>query len=170
MGTASTFNMRRRSLIAALVLVAWAAISGSALRAQEPQASYSPEGAWLVKGTFGPNSPTFLWMDTYTSDSTNQSQSGTVLCTLPSSTATASGHGVWARIEKNKFAFTAWRIRLNANSQPVGLAKFWGTVTLSTNHTMTGTMNAEFYDLSGNVLTTMTGGTTAGTRIVVQYE
>jgi len=162
--------MTRKSIFAALALTALVAMLGFTLWAQEPQASHSPEGAWLVKGAFGPGSPTFLWMDNYTSDSTNQARMGTILCTLPSATATASGHGVWARIEKNKFAFTAWRIRLNANSQPIGLAKFWGTVTLTTNDTMTGTLNAEFYDLNGNVLNSMLGGTSAGTRIQIQYE
>lgn len=162
--------MTRRSTPAALAFVALVTISGLALRAQEPQAAYTPEGAWLVRGTFGPGSPTFLWMDNYTSDSTNQRRTGTILCTLPSATATTSGHGVWARIEKNKFAFTAWRIRLGPNSQPVGLAKFWGTVTLPTNDTMTGTLNAEFYDLNGNVLNSMLGGTSAGTRLQIQYE
>jgi len=162
--------MTRKSIFAAAALAALVAVSGFALWAQEPHASYTPEGAWLVKGTFGPGSPTFLWMDNYTSDSTNQGRTGTILCTLPSATATASGHGVWARIEKNTFAFTAWRIRLDPNSQPIGLAKFWGTVTLPANDSMTGTLNAEFYDLAGNVVNRMLGGTSAGTRIQIQYE
>ncbi len=162
--------MTRKSMFAAVALTALAAVSGFALWAQEPQASYTPEGAWLVKGTFGTGSPTFLWMDNYTADSTNHGRRGTILCTLPSVTATVSGHGVWERIEKNQFAFTAWRIRLDPNSQPVGLAKFWGTVTLATNDSMTGTLNAEFYDLAGNVLNRMLGGTSAGTRIQIQHE
>lgn len=162
--------MTRKSIFAALALGALATLSGFALWAQEPQASYTPEGAWLVKGTFGPGSPTFLWMDNYTSDSTNQQHTGTILCTLPSATATASGHGVWARIEKNKFAITAWRIRLDSNSQPIGLAKFWGTVTMPTHDTISGTLNAEFYDLAGNLLNRMLGGASAGTRIQIQYE
>lgn len=162
--------MTRKSIFAALALAALVAVSGFALWAQEHQASYTPEGAWLIKGTFGRGSPTFFWMDNYTSDPTNQGRTGTILCTLPSVTATASGHGVWARIEKNKFAITAWRIRLGPNSQPLGLAKFWGTVTLPTNDTVTGTLNAEFYDLNGNVLNSMLGGTSAGTRIQIQYE
>ncbi len=162
--------MRRSSIILALALFAGAAMLGTAPLAQEDEGSYRPEGAWLVKGTFGVGSPTFMWMDTYTSDSTNQGRSGTILCTLPSATATESGHGVWARKDKNKFAITAWRIRLNANSQPVGTAKFWGTVTMPTNDTITGTLNAQFYDMDGNVVNTMTGGTIAGTRIQIEYE
>ncbi len=162
--------MTRKSMFTAVALAALVAGSGFAAWAQESQASQTPEGAWLVNGTFGPGSPTFLWMDNYTSDSTNQGRAGTILCTLPSATATASGHGVWARIDKNKFAITAWRIRLDPNSQPVGLAKFWGTVTMSTHDTMTGTLNAEFYDLHGNLLNKMLGGITAGTRIQIQYE
>ena len=157
-----------RKNIRGLALVALIAISGFALWAQDPHASYTPEGAWLVRGTFGPASPTFVWMDTYSSDATNQARAGTILCTLPSTTMTASGQGVWARIEKNKFGFTAWRIRLDPASQPIGLAKFWGTVTLSTNDSMTGTLNAEFYDLAGNVVNRMLGGTSAGTRIQIQ--
>jgi len=159
-----------RKNIRGLALVALIAISGFALWAQDPHASYTPEGAWLVRGTFGPASPTFVWMDTYSSDATNQARAGTILCTLPSTTMTASGQGVWARIEKNKFAFTAWRIRLDPSSQPIGLAKFWGTVTLPTNDSLTGTLNAEFYDLAGNVVNRMLGGTSAGTRIQIQYE
>jgi hypothetical protein len=162
--------MTRRSITAALALVALAAIPGFALRAQEPQASHTPEGAWLVRGTFGADSPTFLWFDTYTSDSTSQGRAGTVLCTLPSATMTESGHGVWTRIQKNEFAITAWRIMLRPDGQPAGLAKFWGTVTLSTNDIMSGTLNAEFFNLEGHLVTRMLGGKTAGTRIQIQYE
>jgi hypothetical protein len=166
-------------MMPALALVAWAAISGSAL-AQGPEPSYSPEGAWLAAATF-PFSPTAVpYMDTYTSDSTNQGRSGTVLCTLPFGkspsplgiyvTLTASGHGSWVRIEKNTFAFTAWRFLLNADTgQVVGTAKFWGTVIVQTKDTFIGTMNAQFYANDGSVLNSFSG-TTAGTRIAVQLE
>lgn len=164
--------MTRKSIFAAVALGALTALSGFALSAQEPDAADSPEGAWLVKGTFGPGS-NFIWFDTYTSDSTNRARAGAVLCTLPNATATESGHGVWARIEKHKFAFTAWRIQVSPNRppvQPVGLAKYWGAVTLTSNNTMTGTLNAEFYDLDGNLVGRMLGGTSSGTRIQIQYE
>ena len=146
----------------------WAALSVPALRAQDPQASYTPEGAWLMKGTLGP--ATFVWMDTYTSDSTNQGRSGTVLCTLPSPTSTESGHGVWERIEKNRFAFTAWRIVLDASRQPAGTAKFWGTVTMTSNGAMNGTLSAQYYDLDGHLVNTIAGVKSVGQRIEIQYE
>lgn len=173
--------MKRRIMLPALAMVAWAAMSPSALWAEDHHPSYSPEGAWLAKATF-PFSPTpFPYMDIYTSDSNSQARSGTVLCTLPSGkswspplgmfvTSTASGHGSWARIEKNKFAFTVWRILLNAEtSQAVGTVKFWGTLTMQTSDTFTGTMNAAYYDLNGTLLVRFQG-TTAGTRIEVEVE
>ncbi len=164
--------MPYRCITAMLAVIAIAALSGSGLMAQQPDPSHTPEGAWLMTGTFGPGS-TFLWMDTYTSDSTNQGRSGTVLCTLPNATSTHSGHGVWVRIDKNRFAFTAWRIMVVPNSQPVqpvGMAKYWGTVTITGSDTMTGTLNARFYNLAGGVLNTMQGGTSSGTRVQIEYE
>lgn len=173
--------MKRRIVLPALAMVAWAAMSGSALWAQNPEPSYSPEGAWLAKATIAGFPTATPYMDTYTSDSNNQGRSGTVLCTLPFGkswspplgiyvTLTASGQGSWVRIEKNKFAFTAWRFLLNADTgQVVGTAKFWGTLTVQTKDTFTGTMNAQYYDSNGTPLVGFKG-TTAGNRIEVQIE
>lgn len=170
--------MKLRIMSLALAMVAWAAMSGSALWAQNPEPSYSPEGAWFVKATIA-GFPATPYMDTYTSDSNNPARSGTVLCTLPLGkspsplgiiTLTASGHGSWVRIDKNKFAFTAWRFLLNADTgQVVGTAKFWGTVTVETKDTFTGTMNAQYYKSNGEPLVGFKG-TTAGNRIEVQIE
>lgn len=168
--------MRHRSMLLALATIAWAAMSGSALRGQDAGPAYSPEGAWRAEATF-PGSPVASpYMDNYTSDSNSQGRSGTVLCTLPFAkswsaplqmwvTATASGHGSWVRIEKNRFAVTAWRFLLNAETgQVVGTAKFWGIVTMQTKDTTTGTMNARFYNPAGIIIAAF-GGTTTGTRI-----
>jgi hypothetical protein len=171
--------MKLRIMLLALAMVAWVAMTGSALWAQTPGPSYSPEGAWLAQATITGFPTATPYMDTYTSDSTNQGRSGTVLCTLPFGkslsplgiiTLTASGHGNWVRIDKNKFAFTAWRFLLNADTgQVVGTAKFWGTVTVETKDTFTGTMNAQYYRSDGTPLVGFKG-TTAGNRIEVQIE
>ncbi len=174
--------MKRTIQLLALAMAASAAMAQPALRAHNPESSYSLEGAWLVEAKF-PGSPTTTpYMDLYTSDSNNQGRSGTVLCTLPLGksfnpvlgvyvTQTASGHGIWVRIDKNRFAVTAWRLIVNADTnQVVGSAKFWGTITMQTNDTMTGTMNAEFYAQNGTVMTSFKNGTSAGTRVAIQFE
>ena len=173
--------MKWRTVMPALTAAAWAAIYSSALLAQDPEPSYTPDGAWLAKATIGGAGAGTPYMDIYTSDPNNPGQSGAVLCTLPlpksfspplqlSVTLTASGHGDWARIEKNKFAFTAWRFILNADTgQVVGTAKFWGAITVQTNDTFTGTMNAQYYDSNGTVIAAFKG-TTTGTRIAVETE
>ncbi len=40
--------MKRRRMLLALAMVAGAAISASALSAQDPEPEYSPEGAWFA--------------------------------------------------------------------------------------------------------------------------
>ena len=153
------------------------AMSGSTLLAQGGESSYSPEGAWLAWATIVGHPKPFPFMDTYTSDANNQGQSGTVLCTLetgkfPGPTGslvgmTPSAHGNWVRIAKNKFAFTAWRILLDEAGRPWGTAKFWCTLTVETNNTFTGTMNAAYYDQNETVFASVTG-TTAGKRIEIE--
>jgi len=165
--------MKRRTMMLALAMVAWAAMSQSALLAQDPEPSYSLDGAWFGKATMVGIPLPVPFMDIFTSDSNNQGQSGTVLCTLqlgkfPSPmglvSSTPSGHGNWVRIGKNKFAFTVMRILMDADGRPVSTAKFWGTVTVQTNDTITGTMNAEYYGQDGKAFGGNTG-TTVETRI-----
>jgi hypothetical protein len=160
-------------MVLALAMVAWAALSPSALWAQGPEPSYSLDGAWFGKATIVGMPLPVPFMDIFTSDLNNQGQSGSVLCTLqvgksPSPmglvSQTPSGHGSWVRIGKNKFAFTVMRVLMDADGRPVGTAKFWGTRTPQTSDTSTGTMNAEYYDQDGKVYGRFSG-TTAETRI-----
>jgi hypothetical protein len=72
---------------------------------------------------------------------------------------TPTGHGNWVRIDNNKYAFTAWRILMDANGRPVSKAKFWGNVTLQASDTIAGTMNFEYYDQNGNAFQSNSGTT-----------
>ena len=172
--------MKRNLALLISTIAACAAISGPGLLAQSGEPSYSPEGAWFAWATIAGVPHPVPFMDIYTSDSNNRGRSGTVLCTLsigkfPGPTgsfvgATASAHGNWVRLEKNRFAFTAWRILVNDAGQPVGTAKFWGTLTAETSDTFTGTMNtAYYYGQSAIPFATFTG-TTAGKRIAIEIE
>jgi hypothetical protein len=129
-------------------------------------------------------------MDIYTSNPTAPGRSGTVLCTLsaPASempppygkvTATPGGHGNWTRVSKNRFAFTVWRILVDADpgrmpGAPMGAIKFWGTITVTGPDTFVGTMNAQYYGYGpgGQLLPLVKfeGIATAGTRIAVEIE
>ncbi|MFN0168196.1 MAG: hypothetical protein ACKV22_17360 [Bryobacteraceae bacterium] len=165
--------MTRPSILLALAMVAGAAMCPSALVAQGPEPSYSLEGAWFGQASF-PGAPRPVpFMDIFTPDPNNHGQSGSVLCTLQVGkiqspmglvSLTPTGHGNWVRIDKNKFVFTVWRILADADGRPVSTAKFWGTVTVETNDTHSGTMNFEYYDQDGSVFRRNTG-TTVRTRI-----
>jgi hypothetical protein len=170
--------MKLKRMLLAFAMVAGAATSGSALLAQGGEPSYSPEGAWFAWATIVGRPNPFPFMDTYTSDANNQGRSGTILCTLatgkfPSPTGSLvsvspSAQGNWVQIAKNQFAFTAWRILLDEVGRGVGTAKFWGTLTVQTNDTFTGTMNAAYYyGQSTTPFSTITG-TTVGTRIAIE--
>jgi hypothetical protein len=141
--------------------------------------SYSPEGAWFCTGVIPGIPHPVPWMDTYTSDSNRPGVSGTVLCTLnagksPSPmgmvSVTSTAHGSWIRTGKNKFAFTAWRIIMDANGTAVGNAKFWGTVTVGAENESSGTLNADYYDSNGVPYHSIRGGTSTGKRIEVEVE
>lgn len=159
---------RRTLLTSVLGLFLLTGISSFASSYQDGESSYSPEGAWLMNGVVAGQS--YLWMDTYTSNSTKPGISGTVLCTLPGSSATQSGHGSWIRIAKNTFAITTVRILIAPDGTSAGTAKFWGTVTVDADE-MSGTLNAQYYSLSGDpILPVPLQGTSTGKRIEVTVE
>lgn len=171
----------RKVLLALFGIVAFAAISPCASLHEDSERSFSPEGAWFCTVTMpGPNGPVKVpYMDIYTSDSNRPGVSGTVLCTLsvgafPSPmgmvTMTQAGHGNWIRIAKNRFAFTAWRIIIDAGGHPVGTAKFWGTVTAIAYDQSSGTMNAEYYDSNAQCFMHITGLVSTGKRIEVEVK
>lgn len=165
--------MKRSRMLLATAMVAYATMCQSVLVAQGPEPSYSLEGAWFGQATLAGNPRPVPFMDIFTSDPNSPGQSGSVLCTLQVAaiqspmglvSLTPTGHGNWVRIDKNKYAFTAWRILMDANGRPVSRAKFWGTVTVQTNDTIRGTMNFEYYDQDGKAFMSNTG-TTVETRI-----
>jgi len=159
---------RRKILMSVLGVFVLTGISLFASSYQDQESSYSLEGAWLMNGVVA--GQFYLWIDTYTSDSTKPGISGTVLCTMPGSMATQSGHGSWIRIAKNTFAFTALRILIGPGDTPAGTAKFWGTVTVDADE-MSGTMNAQYYSLSGDpIFPVPLQGTSTGKRIEVTVE
>ncbi len=158
-----------KKIVLALVVIAmFAGIWLYASSNQDAEPAYSPEGAWLMNGVVAGQS--YLWMDTYTADSTRPEISGTVLCTLPGSSATQAGHGSWIRIAKNTFAFTAVRILIGPDGQPAGTAKFWGTCKVDADE-MSGTLSAQYCSLSGDPISPVIGpGTSTGKRIEIRYE
>ncbi len=164
-------NVDKKKIVLALAVIAmFAGIRLYASTNQDAETSYSPEGAWLMNGVVAGQS--FLWMDTYTSDSNKPGVSGIVLCTLPVvSGMTQSGHGSWVRIAKNKFAITAVRILIGGDGQPAGTAKFWGTVTVDKENEMSGTLSVQYFSLGGEAVSPVIGpGTSTGKRIEVKVE
>jgi len=161
---------RRTILTSVLGLFVLTGISLFASPYQDEESSYSPEGAWLMNGVL--NGQFYLWMDNYASDSNKSAVSGTVLCTLPTgSGSTQSGHGRWIRIAKNVFAITTVRILIGPDGQPAGTAKFWGTVTVDAENEMSGTLNAQYFSLSGDPISPVLGPiASTGQRIEVRLE
>lgn len=176
---------RNRAILLSLAAVVALAVSASASLAQEPGPSYSPDGAWFATAYMS-GGTTLPFMDIYTSNPTTQGRSGTVLCTLSVPAFVTpygklnmlpGGHGNWIRTDKNTFAFTVWRILIDADptnlvpdGAPMGTAKFWGTITATGPDTFVGTMKAEYYGPTGTSFLTMPAFTTAGTRIAIQIE
>ena len=181
---------RNRGILLSLIaIVALAAVSVSAALSQEPEPSYSPDGAWFATADMG-GGMTLPFMDIYTSNPTTPGRSGTVLCTLsaPASemplpygklNATTTGHGNWIRVSQNRFAFTVYRILIDADPArmpgvPMGTIKFWGTITVTGPDAFVGTMNAQYYAYGpgGQQLPLMAFEriTTAGKRIAVETE
>jgi hypothetical protein len=163
-------NVYNKKIVLALAaIVLFAAIPLYASLDEDAESAYSPEGAWLVNGVV--EGQPYIWMDIYISDSKKPVVSGTVLCTLPAvSGITPTGHGNWVRIGKNTFAFTALRILIDPDGNPFGTAKFWGTVSVDAENDMSGTMNAQYYDLNGDPVSPVLQGTSTGKRIEVVLE
>jgi hypothetical protein len=102
-------------------------------------------------------------MDTYTSLLNQHGVKGTVICTMnwrhpfpvplgPDDTpiivtALPTGQGIWRRMEKNVFAFTAWRILLGPTGSAVGWVQFWGQIQPDAPDHFLGEINAAFYTL-----------------------
>lgn len=175
---------RRFVVPLSLVVLVILAGSTSAARAQEPQTSYSPDGAWLAVASL-PGGVQVPFMDIYTSSPTGQGREGSVLCTLSvpafdtpygKLNMTAAGHGNWVRTDKNRFAFTVVRVLVDADpanavpdGAPVGIVKFRGGITATGPSTFEGTMTADYYDLGGSLFMSFSF-TTAGRRIAVETQ
>lgn len=159
----------KKILLVLVATVLFAAIPLYSSLDEDTESAYSPEGAWLVNGVV--NGQPYIWMDTYTSNSKKSAVSGTVLCTLPAvSGITPTGHGNWVRIGKDTFAFTALRILIDLDGNPFGTAKFWGTISVDGENDMSGTMNAQYYDLNGDPISPVLQGTSTGERIEIELE
>ncbi|HSL22697.1 MAG TPA: hypothetical protein VK886_14280 [Vicinamibacterales bacterium] len=172
---------RNRAILLSLLVLF---VPSSIALAQDAEPQYSPDGAWFAIATI--SGRTIPFMDIYTSDPTRHGRAGTVLCTLSTpafqgpygmTTATMGGHGNWIRVAKNQFAFTVWRILIDADPSnavpdgaPVGSAKFWGTITATDPNTFEGIMQAEYYGPNGVAFLTVPQFQTAGNRIVVQVD
>ncbi len=115
-------NMRGFSKVLSAVVVL-ATMTGSAHAGQDSEATYLPDGTWLAFATQGNVKRPF--MDTYASLQNQHGLRGTLICTLAqgrillplgpegaliSVTGTETGQGNWMRVQKNVYAFTAWRI------------------------------------------------------------
>lgn len=172
--------MKRKRMLHATMIVAYAVISASALPADEDEPSYSLEGAWFGRATIEGLPQPFPFMDLYSSDSNNPGRSGAVLCTLVTGaipgpagglvSGTPSSHGNWVRIAKNKFAFTAWKVLLNEAGVPVGTAKFWGVVTAKAGDMSAGTVKAAFYYGGSETPFAILKATTVSHRIPIEFD
>ncbi len=145
------------------------AISGP----QETGPVYSLEGAWYGITTFDggmiPPTPT---LDTFTSNARRPGVEGTFLCTIPAQMAggqSPSGHGNWARVGTNTYAFTAVRAIVDGETF-VGWAKFWGIITPVSDDQLSGTINAQFYLPNGTPISPQFTGALERHRVAITYE
>ncbi len=174
----------------------WAAVAAAALLLLASPASsqvfadthwpdftpvYSMEGAWYGTATIAGvmTTPT---LDTFANDSRRPGLQGTFLCTIPPGkltnptnpsgqlTTTASGHGNWTRIAKNKYAFTAYRTIFDENGNLFGYSKNWGTITQVSDDEYTGTINAQFTTPDGTPFTPVFSGALHSHRIPITLE
>jgi hypothetical protein len=160
------------SVLGAAGITASAALPASD-RSQNGGPVYSLEGAWYgiteFPGTPIPPTPT---MDTFTSNAQRPAVEGTFLCTIPAEIAvgqTPSGHGNWVRIARNTYAFTALRAWTNGGSI-LGWARFWGTITPTSDDHLTGTINAQFFLPDGTPASPPFAGTLERHRIDITFE
>jgi hypothetical protein len=150
-------NMRGFSRVLPAVVVL-AMMTGSAPAGQDPEPAYPVDGTWLASQV-GVNRP---YMDTYTSSQNLNGVSGTLICTLPQGfvslplgpggapitvTGTQTGQGNWMRVQKNVYAFTAWRLLTGADGKAVGWIKFSGSVKPDAPDHFLGEISATFYTL-----------------------
>lgn len=152
-------NMRGLSKVLSAVVVL-AMMTGSAHAGQDPDPTYPPDGSWLGFATQGNVKRPF--MDTYASLQNQHGLRGTVVCTLAqgrvllplgpqgaliSVTGTQTAQGSWMRVQKNVYAFTAWRILTDPEEKGVGWVQFWGEIKPDAPDHFLGEINATFYTL-----------------------
>ncbi len=142
---------------------------------------YSMEGAWYGTATI-PGVITTPTLDTFTADSQRPSARGTFLCTIPPAkvmnpvnpngplTTTASAHGNWVRIGKNKYAFTALRTIFDENGNLFGYSRNWGTITPISDDEYTGTVNTQYVLANGTPFTPVFTGVLHSHRVAIQSE
>lgn len=162
-------------------VVVLAMTTGAAQAAQDSEPAYTPDGTWLVFTTAGNVRP---FMDTYASLQNQHGQRGTLVCTLAQGwielplgpgdapilvTGTQTGQGSWVRVEKNVYAFTAWRILTDEQGKAVGWVQFWGSIRPDAPDHFLGEVNARFYTLNFVALPIPSRATpTEGWRVAVQ--
>ena len=150
--------MKLRHIIFVLAVMAASLSLAIAAGAQDSDRAYSMEGPWYGLVTLTDLGISIPSLDTFTSNPLKPGIEGTFLCTVPAiaqypnpmipagwTRQTASGHGKWVRIGKNKYAFTAIRTIYDEKGDLFGRAKNWGTITQISNTEYTGTMNVQFY-------------------------
>jgi hypothetical protein len=152
-------NIRGFSKVLSAVVVL-VMMTGSAHAGQDPGPAYPLDGTWLVFATSA--GVTRPYMDTYASHRNLHGLRGTVVCTLPqgrillplgpdggliSVTGTQTGQGSWLRVQKNVYAFTAWRLLTGPDGKAVGWVKFWGSIKPDAPDHFLGEINAAFYTL-----------------------
>ena len=176
-------NIRGFSRVFSAVVVL-AMMTGAAHAGQDPERNYLPEGTWLYFATQGNVKRPF--MDTYASLPNQHGLRGTVVCTLAqgrimlplgpggalmSVTGTQTGQGSWMRVEKNVYAFTAWRILTDPDGKGVGWIQFWGEIRPDGPDHFLGQISAAFYTLDFVALPIPpTPVPTEGWRVAVQGQ
>jgi hypothetical protein len=174
-------NLRGFSKVLSTVVVL-ALLTGSVLAGQDSEPTYTPEGTWLAFATTG--NVTRPFMDTYVSDQNQHGWSGTLVCTLAqgrvllplgpggaliSVTGTQTGQGSWRRVEKNVYAFTAWRILTDPDGKAAGWIQFWGSIRPDAPDHFFGEISAAFYTLDFVALPIPSQPTpTEGRRVAVK--
>ena len=172
----------RKTLLTFAILAVLVTVSVCIAAAQENGPVYSMEGAWYGMVTINGLGSTPS-LDTFASDAQMHGVEGTFLCTIPSVSkmpnpsnpsgwlsTTASGHGNWVRIGKNRYAFTTVRTVFDETGRLFGWAKFWGTITPISENEYTGTMNARYYLPDGTAFTPLFTGTLHSNRIEITFE
>jgi hypothetical protein len=149
---------RPTSIVQLIVLLATASVTGAQPSANLPQ---TPEGAWDITIT----------------------AQGSVLCTAPavfsregnviadpcSGSQLGTGYGVWLRTGNREFAGTfIGNIYNGSTGHIIGRYKVRSLGTLQPDReTLTGVFKTESFDLTGNLLNTVTGSL-LGKRIQVE--